>query len=113
MKRTRENSSYYIWGDQCEAWTLLHSVNGIVKEEQMPSDRQEQLHFHDETEQFFYVLDGQATFVLDGERITLSKNQGLHVPAKKPHKICNDSKQDLRFLVISFPGHAKDRVNLP
>lgn len=112
MKRTKESSNHYIWGNECDAWTLFQSGNGIIKEERMPGNTEEQLHFHAHTEQFFYVLEGTATFLLDGKTMVLSQSEGLHVPKQAPHKIGNRSEKDLRFLVMSFPGTPEDRVNL-
>ncbi|RAV28695.1 cupin domain-containing protein [Sinomicrobium soli] len=112
MITNKENSAHYVWGDKCDAWTLLQSENGIIKEECMPSNTEEQLHYHNETEQFFYILEGVATFFLDGKEIQVSGNEGIGIKAKQAHKICNKSAGPLRFLVVSIPGNPVDRVNI-
>ncbi len=37
---------------------------------------------------------------------------GIHVPAKTPRQLMNNSPENLRFLVISQPMSHGDRVNV-
>ena len=106
-----KNTKYYQWGNNCQAWTFIQSENVIVKEELMPPKTEEQLHFHNETEQFFYILEGKASFLLESEKISLSKNDGIKISATQIHKIINETSEEVRFLVMSFPGNVNDRVN--
>lgn len=108
---SKQNSTHYQWGNHCDAWTLLQSENVIIKEEKMPPNTEEQFHYHNETAQFFYVLDGKASFYIANDIIYVSKNEGINIPVKVVHKISNETSTDLRFLVISFPGNLDDRVN--
>ncbi len=80
-----------------------------VKEELMPPDTTEELHFHKHTRQFFYILEGQANFVYDGEMICLEQGDGLSVPKGVIHQIRNSASGKLRFLVISSPFAEGDR----
>lgn len=107
-----ENSKSYKWGDNCTAWELLLSENVIIKEELMPPKTEEQLHFHEKTEQFFYILEGEANFIIDQKKVLVSKNEGLKIEIGQAHKIANKSSVELRFLVLSFPGNTDDRINL-
>lgn len=108
----KENTKNYQWGNDCNAWELFQSENAIIKEEMMPPQTEEELHLHKKTEQFFYILEGEATFKVDGKKEVVSQNQGIQIKIGQPHKICNDTTRTLRFLVISFPGNVNDRVNL-
>src|SRR5690606_28014789 len=101
----RKNSKSYQWGDHCKAWELLQSDHVIIKEELMPPQTEEQLHYHVKTEQFFYVLEGEATFVIDKKNVLVSKKDGLKIEIGQQHKIANKSSVNLRFLVLSFPGN--------
>lgn len=109
---SKTDKNQYIWGDNCDAWTLIQSNNIIIKEEKMPPNTEERLHFHNEIEQFFYVLDGTASFLIDDKEYLVSKNEGIKVHSKVPHKISNTSSGELHILVISLPGHSNDRVNV-
>lgn len=68
-----KNSKSYNWGNNCKAWELLQSDHVIIKEELMPPQTEEQLHFHEKTEQFFYILEGEATFVIDQKKVLVFK----------------------------------------
>lgn len=83
----------------------------------MAAGTREQLHLHQKTEQFFYILEGRATLYLDNNATLLTTGQGLCIPAGTAHYIANDTGQPLRFLVISAPGlqtvnGTADRINL-
>tara|TARA_R110002049_G_scaffold306632_1_gene505411 strand:- start:2272 stop:2616 length:345 start_codon:yes stop_codon:yes gene_type:complete len=108
----KTNTKQYQWGNNCNAWELFQSKNAIIKEEIMPPLTEEQLHLHKKTEQFFYILEGEATFIVDGKKGVVSQNEGIKIKIGQPHKICNDASRILRFLVISFPGNVNDRINL-
>lgn len=108
----RGKAEHYHWGDGADGWQLLKSDALSVIEERLPPGMCEQRHFHTWSQQFFYVLEGRATFELDGEVFELGSGDGLHVPAQTPHQLFNRSEQDLRFLVMSQPKSHGDRTNL-
>ena len=112
MKINKNDENHYYWRDHCEAWTLLDSEKGIIKEELMPPYTEELLHFHNETIQVFYILNGEATFIIDNLKFRILPNECLQIQKNQTHKICNNSPNELRFLVISLPGNKGDRTNL-
>ncbi|WP_228411633.1 cupin domain-containing protein [Chryseobacterium sp.] len=78
----------------------------------MPAGTREQLHFHTEAQQFFYVLKGTATFYSDGQTTTVGEHQGILIHPKTPHYIANETAGVLEFLVISQPSTNADRTEL-
>ncbi len=44
------------------------------------------LHYHAKTDEFYYVIDGQGTMVLDDEEIELHKGVVVYVPRGVKHK---------------------------
>lgn len=108
----KEYTAAYTWGDACKAWLLQQSENVIIKEEMMPPGTSESLHLHEGMEQFFYILEGQATFILDGKTVHVKSREGLSIRAGLPHKIINNTKEPLTFIVISAPGSAGDRIEI-
>jgi enamine deaminase RidA (YjgF/YER057c/UK114 family) len=81
-----------------------------VIEERMPPGTAEVAHYHRRSQQFFYILGGEASFDLNGLVVRLKARQGVHVPAGVPHHISNPSKKTLEFIVISDPPSHGDRV---
>lgn len=76
----------------------------------MPPNTMEQLHYHQHTEQFFYILEGTATFLIDGIESNASQFSGIVIPKGSRHCISNRADHPLRFLVISAPGNQDDRT---
>ncbi|KKX47495.1 cupin domain-containing protein [Sphingobacterium sp. IITKGP-BTPF85] len=111
LKNT-ENSEHYLWGDNCDGWHLLKSDSLSIIQEKMPPHTSEGLHFHNNAQQFFYILKGTATFRLEESTVEVSKNNGFHILPQQKHQIFNHTEQDLEFLVISEPKAHGDRVNL-
>jgi mannose-6-phosphate isomerase-like protein (cupin superfamily) len=78
----------------------------------MPKGTAEVYHYHERSQQLFYILSGVATFELNNKVIVVKANESIHVPAKLKHRIINNSDQDLHFLVISEPMAHGDRINI-
>ncbi len=112
MKTNKETSEHYTWGHNCDGWHLLKTDTLSIIQERMPSGTEEASHFHHKAQQFFYILSGLATFEIEGKVIELNPNEGLHVAPNQKHKIKNNHKSDLNFLVISEPKSHGDRTNI-
>lgn len=112
MKKSHVNSEAYTWGDDCNGWHLVKSDGLSVIEELMPPDTKEVRHYHSRAQQFFYILKGVATFVINGETFTVSEREGIHIRPKTLHQILNQNKGNLEFLVISQPTSKGDRTDL-
>ena len=58
--------SHYTWGDDCHAWNFIDTEELSVKQELMPPDTIEKLHYHENATQLFFILKGRAVFTIDG-----------------------------------------------
>jgi len=112
LKISKEYAEHYQWGNQCDGWHLVKNKNLSVIHEQMPANTAEVYHYHQQAQQFFFVLSGTATMEIDGQRIVLQANEGIEIPALQPHQMRNDSLADVEFLVISQPNSRGDRQPL-
>lgn len=108
----KQNAEKYIWGNNCSSWILHDDTQLSTKQELMPPATKEQLHYHENATQFFYILKGCATFYLDNDVFILNPNDGLSVLNNTKHFIANESNDEIEFLVISQPSINNDRVNL-
>jgi mannose-6-phosphate isomerase-like protein (cupin superfamily)/ribosomal protein S18 acetylase RimI-like enzyme len=109
----RTTSEHYTWGDACDGWRLLSGPDLAVIEERVPPGRGEVRHVHARARQFFYVISGTATLEIDGEVVTFTAGQGVHVPPGLPHRFSNESSDDVVFLVVSSPATTGDRTENP
>ena len=106
------SAEHYMWGDRCDGWHLVKAPQLSVIEERMPPGTSEVRHYHQHSNQFFYVLRGTLLVEVNGNRVTLNAGQGIQVGAGEPHQVRNLSGAEAEFLVISSPPSHGDRVNL-
>lgn len=102
----------YKWGADCDAYVLVDEPALSVKLEQMQPGTCETLHFHQRSQQFFYVLAGEASMEIADDTLQLRKSEGVLVEAGARHRICNHGTEPLRFVVTSQPAVGHDRVEL-
>lgn len=107
---SRANAAHYVWGGTCDGWHLLATAGLSVIEERVPPGGAEMPHLHARAHQFFYVLAGQATLELGGQRLVVAPGEGLEVPPGVPHRLLNADAAELRFLVVSAPPSHGDRI---
>jgi quercetin dioxygenase-like cupin family protein len=66
------------------------------------------LHRHPDTEQIFYVLEGEAELRVGpeaAERVRVSPGDVVRIPPDTLHMICNDGRVPVRYLSVdAFPG---------
>jgi len=109
---SKENClSHYKWGDNCDGWNLISKPEMAIKQELMPAQTAEKLHFHTYAEQFFYILKGQATFLIEEETFKVNASSGLQIKAGNKHKIMNNGVGDLEFILFSCPSTKNDRTD--
>lgn len=76
----------------------------------MPAHTSEVKHYHQQSQQFFFVISGTATIKIDGNEIALNSQEGVEVPPLVTHQVFNKSNEEIEFLVISQPISKGDRV---
>ncbi len=57
------------------------------------------LHYHARTDEFYYVIDGQGTMILDDTTIELHRGVVVYVPRGVRHKAIGD----LTVLTVCIP----------
>ncbi|RKR82778.1 mannose-6-phosphate isomerase-like protein (cupin superfamily) [Mucilaginibacter gracilis] len=102
----------YTWGDDCYGWDFVDTDALSVKQELMPPDTREQLHYHEIANQFFFILKGKAWVNIDGVEHVLKPNEGVEVKPGQKHFISNKDDVDLEFLLYSQPSTKNDRHNM-
>lgn len=103
----------YPWGAGCMGWRLVDTPGLTVIEEEMPPGTAEIPHLHEIATQVFYGLTGQLTLTLAGVTQHLGPGDALRIPPGSAHQVRNPGPDTARFLVISTPSTAEDRIALP
>ncbi len=109
---SKDNSiKHYQWGAACEGWVLADTKDLSVKQERMPANSSEVLHYHNNAQQFFFILEGTACFEVGDDQFTVAAGQGFHIAAGKKHRISNKTAADIEFILSSQPSTNNDRFN--
>lgn len=103
--------AHYKWGNDCDSWNLVDESTLSVKQERIPPGSAEVMHFHDQSQQFFFILRGIATIVTDSSTVTVKPGEGLYIRPRCQHKILNDSTEVVEFLLCAQPSTKTDRIN--
>lgn len=110
MKKNKENTEHYIWGEKCHGWHLVQTQDLSVIQEIMHANTKEERHYHAFSQQFFFILKGKAMFEIEGDLIEVSQGEGVHIKPRQKHQIQNNEPTELEFLVISQPVTQGDRM---
>ena len=102
---------HYTWGNVCDGWVLVDTPSLSVKQERMPAQTSEVLHYHSNAQQFFFILQGIATFEAEEKFFTVHAGEGFLIEAGKKHRILNNNSEALEFILSSQPSTNNDRVN--
>ena len=69
-------------------------------------------HYHQEVEETFYVVQGEATFTVNGEELAAVEGDVFRMEPEDRHDIRNESGQSLKLVFIKCPYLPKDKVTL-
>src|SRR5881392_3657951 len=61
-------------------------------------------HVHSREEEGFYVLEGEITFQIGGERVVAGVGTFANMPVGTPHSFKNESKRLARMLISVAPA---------
>ena len=88
------------WAETCgQIRPLLEEKDGAAAEVHHLQITNARLHYHQRTDEIYYVLDGQGKMRLDDEEIELHKDVVVYVPRGVKHKAWGN----LTVLVVCIP----------
>ena len=91
--------------------SLLDLTNAPVKNQSLaeatvPVGRPTQRHYHQLSEEFYFILEGSGTMEIDGETRDISPGDAILIPAGAWHQIT--ASQTLRFLCCCAPAYSHE-----
>jgi mannose-6-phosphate isomerase-like protein (cupin superfamily) len=97
----RDMAEVQPWMETCgEIRCLIEEKDGAAAEIHHVHIHDAKLHYHERTDEFYYVLAGQGTMTLDGEEIELHPGVVVSVPRGVRHK----ARGDVTVLVVCVPA---------
>ena len=83
----RDPAEVVPWAETCGAIRcLVVEDDGAAAEVHHVEIDDAKLHYHAHTDEFYYVIDGQGTMILDDEEIEVHQGVVVYVPRGVKHK---------------------------
>ncbi len=83
----RDPADVEPWAETCgEIRCLIEVSDGAAGEVHRVEIDDAKLHYHERTDEFYYIIDGQGTMILDDEEIELHKGVVVYIPRGVKHK---------------------------
>jgi mannose-6-phosphate isomerase-like protein (cupin superfamily) len=96
----RDAADVTPWAETCgQIRCLVEEKDQAAAEVHHVEIHDAKLHYHERTDEFYYVIDGQGTMILDDEEIELHKGVVVYVPRGVKHK----AKGNLTVLTVCIP----------
>lgn len=61
-------------------------------------------HVHSREEEGFFILEGEITFTINGERVVATAGMFANMPVGTPHSFKNESSQSAKMLISLVPA---------
>lgn len=104
----RDPAEVTPWAETCgEIRCLVEAKDGAAAEVHHVRIHDAKLHYHARTDEFYYVIAGTGTMVLDDERCELHPGVVVYIPRGTRHKAVGD----LTILTVCIPRGVMDDVH--
>jgi mannose-6-phosphate isomerase-like protein (cupin superfamily) len=96
----RDPAEAQPWAETCgQIRCLIEEKDGAAGEVHRVEIQNAKLHYHERTDEFYYVISGQGTMILDDEQIELHEGVVVYIPRGVRHKAVGK----LTVLTICIP----------
>jgi quercetin dioxygenase-like cupin family protein len=106
LRKTGEGRTIAVVGDVYRFLATGEDTNGkyALWEAVVPPGGGPPPHVHSREEEGFYVLEGEITFTINGERVVAGAGTFANMPVGTPHSFKNESGQPARMLISVAPA---------
>jgi len=96
----RDPTEVQPWAETCgQIRCLIEEKDSAAGEVHYVEIRDAKLHYHERTDEFYYVISGQGSMILDDAEIELHTGVVVYVPRGVRHK----AKGNLTVLTVCVP----------
>jgi mannose-6-phosphate isomerase-like protein (cupin superfamily) len=104
----RDPAEVTPWAETCGAIRcLVTEADGAAGEVHHVEIQDAKLHYHARTDEFYYIIAGQGTMILDDDQIELHQGVVVYVPRGVKHKAIGN----LTVLTVCIPRGVLDDVH--
>lgn len=106
--RAIDQQSPFTTKDGSTIRSILDLSNAPVEKQSLaeatiPSGGETERHWHKESEEFYFILEGRGHMEIDGEKRDVGVGDAILIPACAWHQIT--AEEDLRFLCCCAPPY--------
>jgi mannose-6-phosphate isomerase-like protein (cupin superfamily) len=108
--RSRDRAEPFTTADGSTIREILGLVTAPVRNQSLaeatlaPGQATER-HYHGETEELYYLLEGTAEMEIEGETVRVGPGDAILIPPGAWHQITADEGSPLRFLCCCAPAY--------
>jgi len=107
----RNETTPYITADGSEIRELLNAQNSSIRNQSLAEatlapGAVTHRHYHPQSEEVYYILQGQGRMYLEDEERTVNPGDAIAIPPGYKHYIHNTGSTPLVFLCCCAPGYA-------
>lgn len=96
----RDPAEIKPWAETCGSIRcLIEEADGAAAEVHHVQIQDAKLHYHEKTDEFYYVIAGEGMMILDEQQLPLRRGVVVYVPRGVRHKAVGD----LTVLTICIP----------
>jgi mannose-6-phosphate isomerase-like protein (cupin superfamily) len=104
----RDPAEVEPWAETCgQIRPLIEEKDGAAGEVHHVEIDDAKLHYHQKTDEFYYVIDGRGTMILDDDEIELHPGVVVYVPRGVRHKAIGK----LTVLTVCIPRGVLDDIH--
>ena len=104
----RDPAEVQPWAETCgQIRCLVEAKDEAAAEVHHVEIRDAKLHYHERTDEFYYVISGRGSMVLDDEEVELHPGVVVYIPRGVKHK----AKGDVTVLTVCIPRGVLDDVH--
>lgn len=104
----RDPAEVEPWAETCGSIRcLIEESDEAAGEVHFVEIEDAKLHYHEHTDEFYYVIDGQGTMILDENEIELHTGVVVYIPRGVKHKAIGR----LKVLTVCIPRGVLDDVH--
>ena len=109
----RDGVRAFITKDSSEIREILAPRNSSIRRQSLAEARllpghSTDEHYHIQTEEIYYILNGSGEMTIDGEKSHVRRHDGIAIPPGAKHRIINTGVEDLIFLCCCVPAYEND-----
>ncbi len=79
-----------------------------LAEEVLPPGRAVASHYHLETEEIYYILQGRGEMIINGERRVIGAGDAVFIPRGMTHSLVNSSTEAMTILLVCGPAYSRE-----